>query len=883
MNRERICFAPGINGAELMKSLAMQGRNSFNFRIVTAGELARMALMRSGVSVTETFLSISEETAVIAQALQDEPYFETATYSDIRNVAAAVRKMRSLVSDKDEEQELDRILKQGDFPEKNAALLSVYKKYMKILADKKYIDYVSLVKKAIRDSQPMDADFYILREYPLNPMERLLLEKLSGGSRSESSLLEQFGAEEKPLKIESYQNCYGAPNEVETILTKIYESKNLDRCTVAVTNASIYGQLFFDYALLYDMPITLDCGVPILNSNPAKLLTLYHYWMTGGFFGAAAIGELLSSDAFNRKKLYELYPETDENFNWGVLSDVVSSIRFTNDAAINAKRIADFEAAVDAAQKQADPADEEAAGKILSKKLCIPYLKVLAKELALEPEEFIYKYSYLREGRKTNSEQLLSLFDHASVNAIYDELKVMRQSGISQATEDMIRHVLKLTVSVGGSQPGELYVTGIDGALTTVRDNLYIAGLSASNYPGSPREDYLLLDTDLERFGEGAKQLTSSGRIEKKQSRLLALARLYASLGASIHVSYAGLNVSELKRDNASSLIFELYREESGKNVTLQELEDHVIKVGYFEPKILATRKVGEAYNEGKQILLQDSTAKDPVPEIHPDLDRAYSPSALSSYFGCPRSFLLGKILRIPEPQEEKPFEVIAATDFGTLAHTLMEELGNSTMSVEDFLKRAEEVFDNFTLEHPPLVAKYAQGKKEEFLEMMENAYLMDPHREVVLEEEDIACTHESGVKLHGFPDRVEKLDDGSYLVVDFKTGRNKAHVDDDIATCLQVVLYSYLLEQKGYRIAGAEYRYLRLNETVTCKYDTEIKDKLNEMLTDFKNHMAAADFPIPDNAYAEKRADGDPDPCEYCKYGMICGKYSCMEGTDHE
>ena len=69
----------------------------------------------------------------------------------------------------------------------------------------------------------------------------------------------------------------------------------------------------------------------------------------------------------------------------------------------------------------------------------------------------------------------------------------------------------------------------------------------------------------------------------------------------------------------------------------------------------------------------------------------------------------------------------------------------------------------------------------------------------------------------------------------------------------------------------------------MTCKYDTEIKDKLNEMLTDFKNHMAAADFPIPDNAYKNKRADGDPDPCEYCKYGMICGKNNCMEGADDE
>ena len=62
--REKIILAPGANGGELTKSLAMHGVNCFNLRIVSAGELARIAMMRSGVAIKEDFVSSREETAM---------------------------------------------------------------------------------------------------------------------------------------------------------------------------------------------------------------------------------------------------------------------------------------------------------------------------------------------------------------------------------------------------------------------------------------------------------------------------------------------------------------------------------------------------------------------------------------------------------------------------------------------------------------------------------------------------------------------------------------------------------------------------------------------------------------------------------------------------
>ena len=910
--RERIILAPGLNGTELTRSLALHGVNSIGLRICNAAELARLALMRSGISIAEDFVSAREETAIAAEAAAGEPYFGRTSYSDIQEIASAIRRMRCLAASADEEGELERALPAGIFKEKNAALMNVYRRYMAILRQKNALDAVSLIRKAAAEARVISAEFMTLSEYPLTPVEKVLLNKVSGGAVRETCIRELFGIRERSIHIESFKNCYGAPNEVETILTDIYARKEqgeraaatamagstaqeapatqgertaaatLDQCTVAVTDADTYSQLFYDYAMLYDIPVTFGCGIPIANSNPARLTALYYKWITGGFFGAEAIYEMLSSDAFDRAKLFGRLsgrsggealpgqpegtaPARPENFSRRTFMESLGSLRLTNDAETNRRRVADFRRAVtEEAELIRDEKSKEY--RHIRKKLqCIPALEVAAEELALPVEEFVSKYSRIRKGSDTNAERLTMMLDLAAAGAIYEELKVIRSSGVGQSVDDILPNILRMRVCAQRSEAGKLHVTGIEGAFAAMRDHLYIAGLSASNYPGSPREDYLLLDCDLDKFGPDAERMKADGKVVHRSAQLLSLVSLASALGAKVSVSFAGLNVSELKKDNPSSLIYELFREEKGSDATASELEEKIRRVEYFEPAISATRLVGRAYTQGHRIVPAASEAgqTDPVPW---DLEKAWSPTALDTFFGCPRRFMLGYILGIPEPEDHDPFEIMNALDNGTLAHSLMEALGSSPMSRDEFMELAGEYFDRFLKEHPPLIGGNVAAVRDQFMEMMETAYETDPHREVVLGEEDVSCTHESGVRIHGFPDRVEKLDDGTCLVVDFKTGRRVAHVQDDIGTCLQVVIYAYLMEQKGFRVSGGEYRYIRTGETVTCRYDEDMKRQLGERLEEFREALLKGDFP------AAVPSEENEDPCRYCKYIGICG-----------
>jgi RecB family exonuclease len=268
------------------------------------------------------------------------------------------------------------------------------------------------------------------------------------------------------------------------------------------------------------------------------------------------------------------------------------------------------------------------------------------------------------------------------------------------------------------------------------------------------------------------------------------------------------------------------------------------------------------AYRDGKSVV-SDAPAPLGNPAAGEAADASWSPSAIDDFFNCPRHFFLTRILGIEEPETDDPFEVIHDNEVGTLAHSLMEQLGINHPQKDAFLKLAGETFDRFLLSRPPVHPEDAEREKQRFLRMMQNAFETDPGMDIVLSEEKKTVTHPAGVTLRGIPDRVERTKDGRYQIVDFKTGRSLKHNQDDIATCLQVLIYAYMMEQSGYEITGCEYRYIRSRKTVTCRYDEEMKAKLAERLTEFRGALVSGDYPCAESE----------DSCRWCKLSSICGR----------
>ena len=890
--REQFILAQGLDWTEFTRSLALHDRPCIGLKICSSVALAREALMRSGILVSEDFIDREQELELISQAVSsliadgDRYFGENPTGSDIERIAKAIRTLRMLVAEGDESAVLHDTLAKGSFTAKNTALLGIYDRYMELVRSACAIDSVAFVRRAAEQCTPVDADFTTLAEFPPLPLEQALVERLSVGTSARKTVADLFGVTSEKPKVAAYRNCFGAPNEVEVILEDAY-AKKLDTCTVAVTDTKTYSQLFFDAALLYNIPMTFGCGVPITNSYPAQLLSLYNRWTTSGSFGASAIRNMLTCDAFDKAKLDIVLEERgaltgfdkDNPFNRYSLYDYLGSIRFENGAATNEERFRNYERAAseDLALVEQYSSKQRDIDNARRKVLYLGCMKVVGEELALPVEEFIAKYARCRVRDETSAEKLAKALDAAARPAIHDGLAAMRAMGAAKP-ELLALSVLGRMVLRQRSTPGCLHITGISGAFSTMRENLYVAGVSATKFPGRTREDPLLLDEDIELFGAEALPFTSDEKTLRKSGQLLSLARLAAGLSVACSVSYAGMDVSELKKDNASAVILKLYEEEHGNSITPKVFEEEVAKpVGYFEPAISPSRLIGNAYIKGQEILQASPATPSSSPQPTStswDTSRAFSPSTLADFFTCPRKYLLKHLLRISEPEEESINEIISALERGSLAHALMERLGKSPMDKAEFLKLSGEYFDRFIDGKPPLLKSNVLGERMDFLDMMAAAYDADPGQPIALQEEELSFAHPSGITLRGFPDRVEKLGNSDCVIVDFKSGRNVTHVEDDFNTCFQGMVYAYLLEQaKGEKVDHAEFRYLRDGTTVKCRYDDTMKDLLAARMACFKEHMDKGEFPV--SQYAGNPQPGHPDPCKdsNCKYGDICGK----------
>lgn len=214
--REKIILAPTANGTELLRSLALHGINTLYLRIMSSAELAETALMRSGETVTRQYIRTVDEPALIFSFLNEIEFFSAASFADAQNIAAALDSLRKLIMS-DESSMLHEKLSQGEFAINSAALGQVYDRYITELESKGFIDSIQLIRKAVEFSDVIDAEFYILREYQLAPLEAVLIAKLSSGNYKEVSLCELSCVEENPVDYSDITEAYGASNEVEHI------------------------------------------------------------------------------------------------------------------------------------------------------------------------------------------------------------------------------------------------------------------------------------------------------------------------------------------------------------------------------------------------------------------------------------------------------------------------------------------------------------------------------------------------------------------------------------------------------------------------------------------------------------------------------------------
>lgn len=825
---ERIVLS-NINDRQLLRSMANFSQNCFNIRFFNSVNLAKEALLRSGIVINEKSISTTKQECIIYGFLKDIDYFKDCNYEDARSILKAINYARKLCRG-DELEKIEYVFSDGEFIDKNRAILSVYKRYKQYLKDNNYIDDIGIINKAINTAVAIDSEFIIFNEEILEPLEEKLLQVVSNNCFSKIYIRKFIGLDDKPLSNISYANGYGAVNEIEYILGYIASNKiAYEDCLICVLDDSYINQ-FLTYRDTYNVPMSFGAGVSLSSSKAYKLLTLLDRW-NKAFNGFNGLYDLIYAPEFNGDKFWNnIGSDLKQKDKLNILK-VVGSMRISIN---NDNKLDEYKNTL---------VDKKELDRFI-------YIEKFVNEL--------YKgYAYLIK-TYTNDD------DNKAIDIICEYLNEYFDNVTDGILDDVINNLKDKKYNSQLSKGGSIHICDLNTTLACIRKHLFICGLNAKTFPGSPSEDYLLLDSDLARFNEECVR-NSQNKIRFNKQLLNDVLDNASAYDCSIHLSYAGYNLSDLKLENPSSMLFEIYKRQNGEDSTIEQFENDMGEQHhYFEQAFTSLKNIGNKYLDGVNVMASE-TSEDKYGSVR--LDRIISPSSADVFFECPKRFYLSSILGIYEPQDDDPFNSMPANDEGSLIHECMQDYGNNpSWSKDEFMANAKSKLQAYFKKRIPIHTNNMTNIETNYLDMALQGYDSDPHLKVDSSEKWLGPYTDSitGLSFGGIVDRVEQLENGNYQIVDYKTYKDIKNIDDDIDTCFQVVLYAYLLEKLEHKqVESCEYRYLRNPRVIKCQYNDNIKKQLEDKLMKIKSALDSGIFECAD----------DEKSCRYCKYANICLK----------
>lgn len=335
---------------------------------------------------------------------------------------------------------------------------------------------------------------------------------------------------------------------------------------------------------------------------------------------------------------------------------------------------------------------------------------------------------------------------------------------------------------------------------------------------------------------------------------------------------------------------------------------------------------------ENKTVVFESRRSQELEEAVHKDdaliaairnylKNKGIYPTHLNEFIRCPMQFYLKHIVGVKEKEEVE--EELGMDKIGTWLHASLERLdveffllGNDPS--EDQIKTVlREEFDRLFRGYVTdlgLNRIYYQIGEQQILTFLRHHMAEQPRRKVLAAEQPLNTQIElvlqgtyTPVRLGGKIDRIERSDDGTLYVMDYKTGsveltgkqkladpiRREEAIRSDpdrkMGYVRQLWIYEYLvyrrmLDEKGLRLQGIVYNFgehavksgfysfrdpknlianpLELTEAVA---PGEFIEKSEVILTDILNVMLDPDIPF--------RKTDDTNTCKFCDFTGICGR----------
>ncbi|MBC8086289.1 MAG: PD-(D/E)XK nuclease family protein, partial [Phycisphaerae bacterium] len=472
---------------------------------------------------------------------------------------------------------------------------------------------------------------------------------------------------------------------------------------------------------------------------------------------------------------------------------------------------------------------------------------------------------------------------------------------------------------------GHVHLTNIESAGATSRPLLFLVGLDADRTAGPVVQSPLLPESLRGRLNERGAGLATIEQRRRERAWQVAIA--INGSQTALTLSYAMQNGHEARESAPASALLHAARQIHDKPaLTYDELLNTMLEgpasaVPLTPAVAIDTRDVLFANMVNGPLLLDArQLAREIFPGLHRGLSamtersgveaggyhgvvpgagvldprstqRPISPSSLEMLAGCSLRWFYNTALdaRLPEEPVFDPMVWLNVLERGTALHLIYERVvradlfqqGPSAERRNSVLDIVKAVADDMEL-RIPVSSQVVRDREvaalerdaQLFVNSEHDAYTTQPWTTVALE---FAFGSEHGatfplddntsVRVHGRVDRVDKLEDGTLRLVDYKTGRSFAldmkRGAFDGGRKLQLAVYSPAISQHfDAAVSVAEYRFpTQRGEGAVARADAELLELAPRIVRSMLDDVAAGRF-VPTI---------DKDDCAYCVYSAIC------------
>lgn len=605
-----------------------------------------------------------------------------------------------------------------------------------------------------------------------------------------------------------------------------------------------YSQLFYDISREYDIPVTFGDGISIYNSIPGKVLS--------------GLLKFLESN-FNVSELFPLLNCSSLIPDGSVFaSQVVRCLRQTGIGwgrdryALQLDKLVEQYGGPEDCPEQGDQEKKGGTGDIQkSETPTTSYVNVVGEtrnfvmgllglfpdftvenrlpldQLALGLAEAVDRYSNIKSEADAEAREKIVQELHLIAESINSELPCDEAVKVIQDITENIR------IQRSRPKPGHLHVDSFSKGLWINRTRTYIVGLNSDRFPGSSREDAILLDLERAAISPNLNIGRNRGR-----EKTYTMAELLASVTGPVILSYPCFNTVENKEFFPASILLQAYRLCSGN--PRKDYSDLKAFIGASQGFIPTDDQVlldeNEWWLRPKMALFRSSLS--PVLRAYPGLaqgvaawnqrqrqgfscfdgkvpaernlldprlnqDRVLSPSGLETLAKCPFSYFLRHVLRVKPPEEivYDPGVWLDPAQRGSLLHKVFETYFNTVVQKDEkpnfaahnklLFELADEAINRTREVIPPPNDAVFEYERRELLESC-SVFLRSEEEHAqdgvpvwfefsfgrgttasAGQEAPVYIEYKPGVSfgLRGSIDRVDKTGPNSYRVLDYKTG----------------------------------------------------------------------------------------------------------------